>query len=164
VVIGVMTMFAVVFTIQHDKETRRKDYKKQIKPIIDLSFEQNGEDDSTIKISDIIDTTHTLDLIIKNSSNNILRDFKPVSLNRTNLLAGNEDQISTERLHDENFEVFGSRYKLSGGESFRIPIYIEEFNSVNSSNRLSRVQKITIVATYCDNEKTEYKANISISQ
>jgi len=147
---GMMTMLAVIFTIQHEKTLRKKEKIDQLKPFIHIDFKmyENSQKYAFNDRGDFI----SLYLKISNISNNNLRDFKITQIIRdSNLSNIVDDLLEFEKIQDIYLSSESSKIGLIKSNEFET-IYLT-FDYLEKSKTIgnhSRVVTLTILSEYYD--------------
>ncbi len=147
---GMMTMLAVIYTIQHEKILRKQEQIDQIKPFIhiDLKMYENSRKYAFNDRDEMI----SLYLQVNNISNNNLRDFQIKDIVRkSNLTDALDDLIIQERIPDNYLSSSENKLGLIKANSLQTLylsfVYLEKSKTIGN---LSRNVYLTIISEYFD--------------
>lgn len=78
---GSMTMFAVIFTMQHDRKLRKQDYIHKVRPFLVFELVVKNNYIRELEFHDL-DLLDSIDVSVRNVSENILKDFRIIEIKR----------------------------------------------------------------------------------
>ena len=147
---GMMTMLAVIFTIQHEKLLRNQEKIDQLKPFIHIDFKMY--ENSHKYIFNDRDEFISLYLQINNISNNNLRDFRITQIVRkSNLAEGIDDLLILEKISDNYLSSSESTIGLIKANSlYTLYLKFAYLEKSKTISKLSRQVYLTITSEYYD--------------
>lgn len=148
---GAMTMFALVFTIQHEKDLRIKEKIDSLKPFIDIDieFEKN---DRMILNCDRDKNCMELVLNINNISNNNLRDFEIIEITRNSDTNGkfNSLLLNEKNIDDKKISDFGKIGLIKGNDRKWFPLCFDYLDATKIQKMDSRIVNIWLLCKFYD--------------
>lgn len=149
---GAMTMFALIFTIQHEQEKRKQEKIDQLKPYIDIDLVRIDQNENYVT-SDYIDNHFELRMNVSNISSNNLRDFEMTRIERSieGIQKDTQDMIDKERIFDALLVTqYGKKGLIKANDTKKSFLCFEDYNDPKIKKGTSRKLKIRILSQYID--------------
>lgn len=148
---GAMTMFALIFTIQHETKIRKQEKIDLKRPYIDLDFERSKTNQKFIKCYEAEENIE-LFLHVSNISNNIVRNFEIIKLERyIENNAKYKSMLINEQIIDAIIvTTYSKLHLIKANEAKQLFLCFDHFDSLDVKRGVSRILDFKVKSKFFD--------------